>query len=218
MHWLHLQQVFSWKAGRELLPSHTRLPYLASCSALQRAEIAPRVLPKVCEQSNGSAVRSCWYDPFGAKSPQAKHSPQRVSLHSTVGKGWSKPLGVSLATAALSSSSFSFCPLEPPFCLVCYLYLNPCFYHLNLSFYLFIVLSPAPAMLVWKKKQARKSGMSSLTWALQQLSRCGSTETFPRISQLLVPGNHPSEMCLSCWELMLCAGNQGICEGVQADL
>lgn len=155
MHLLHLQRVFSWKAVKELLPSRAPQPYLVSCSALQRAEIVPRVLPKVCEQSDGSAVKSCWHDPSGAESPQAKDPlPKGLTyLHCWEGSvqipqtSWSKP-------AASSSFSSSFCPLDPSFCLVCHLHINPCFYHINPCFYLFIVLSPAPAVLVCRGKKS----------------------------------------------------------------
>lgn len=176
-----------------------------------------------CSQSPSQALRakqwlSCkellvW--PFWSQEPPGKAStPRRGSLLSAVGKGWSrspKPPGVSLTTAASSSSSFSLCPLDPSFGLVCHLYLNPYFYDLNPSFYLLpfaIVLSPVPAVLVLGGEGGghSKSGRS-LIWARHQLSRCGSTEAFPRISLLLVLGNLPSEMCLLCWELMLWAGN-----------
>lgn len=72
MHLLHLQHVFSSKAVTELLPT-PELPHILPLTLLCRAEIVSRALPKVCKQNNDSSLRSCWCDPSGDKSPQAKH-------------------------------------------------------------------------------------------------------------------------------------------------
>lgn len=77
-------------------------------------------------------LKELWVWPFWSQEPPSKAStPQRGSLLSALEKGCSrspKSLVVSLTTAASSSFSFSSCPLDPSFCLVCQLLLNLCFY------------------------------------------------------------------------------------------
>lgn len=116
--------------------------HLASYPALQSWNCFQSPSQGLQAKSNGSFVRSCWYDPSGDKSPQAKHVHPKEAL--CFWKGLiqiSQTLGTSLTNATTSSLSFSLCLLDASFCLD---------RHLNSCFYLFMLLSPDPVLLIWK--------------------------------------------------------------------
>lgn len=88
---------------------HTETPHTLPLTLLCRAETLSRALPKVCEQSSGSSVRSCWCDPCGDKSLQAKHPHPKRLTALCFWEGLvqvSQTLGISLTNATSFSPPF----------------------------------------------------------------------------------------------------------------